>query len=98
MPSIRLRNVKSLQVMMGKVRWSFAGFLTFSWLAWAQLAPAQTMKYEGRPIADLQFVPPEQPLTAVEIADLLPLKKGAPLRLADVHATIERLYATGEFE
>jgi len=59
---------------------------------------AQTAKYEGQPIADVQFVPPEQPLTAAELTNIIPLKKGAPLRLADVHAAIERLYATGAFE
>ena len=57
---------------------------------------AQTAKYEGQPIADIQFVPPEQPLTAAELANMLPLKKGQPLRMADVHAAIERLYATGD--
>ncbi len=78
--------------MMGKVRLTLAGFLTLSLLA------AQTAKYEGQPIANIQFVPPEQPLTSAEMANLLPLKKGEPLRLADVRAAIERLYATGDFE
>jgi len=84
--------------MMGKVCWRFACYLTVSLLACAQVAWAQTAKYEGQPISDIQFVPPEQPLTASELANIVPLKKGAPLRLADVHATIERLYATGAFD
>ncbi|MGA2739588.1 MAG: POTRA domain-containing protein [Bryobacteraceae bacterium] len=77
---------------------SFPRYLTVSLLACAQMLWAQTPKYEGQPIADIQFVPPEQPLTAAELANVVPLKKGAPLRLADVHAAIERLYATGAFE
>ncbi|HXM46193.1 MAG TPA: POTRA domain-containing protein [Bryobacteraceae bacterium] len=77
---------------------SFPCYLTASLLACAQMLWAQTPKYEGQPIADIQFVPPEQPLTAAELANVVPLKKGAPLRLADVHAAIERLYATGAFE
>jgi outer membrane protein insertion porin family len=77
---------------MGKVRLTLAGFLTLSLLA------AQTSKYEGQPIADIQFAPPEQPLTSAELANLLPLKKGQPLHMADVRAAIERLYATGDFE
>ncbi|HUE21139.1 MAG TPA: POTRA domain-containing protein [Bryobacteraceae bacterium] len=77
---------------------SFARYLTISLLACAQVVWAQTAKYEGQPIADIQFVPPEQPLTAAELASAIPLKKGAPLRLADVHAAIERLYTTGAFE
>ena len=69
-----------------------------SLLACAQVVWAQTARYEGQPIADIQYVPPEQPLTAAELANIVPLKKGEPLRLADVHAAIERLYATGAFE
>jgi outer membrane protein assembly complex protein YaeT len=84
--------------MMGKVCWSFARYLAASLLACAQLAWAQAPRYEGQPIADIQFVPPEQPLTAAELAHIVPLKKGEPLRLGDVHEAIERLYATGAFE
>ena len=84
--------------MMGTVYRSFARYLAMSVLACAQLVWAQTARYEGQPIADVQFVPPEQPLTAAELAQAVPLKKGTPLRLADVHAAIERLYATGAFE
>ena len=84
--------------MMGTVHRSFACSLTMSLLACAQMLWAQTAKYEGQPIADIQYSPPEQPLTAAELANAVPLKKGAPLRLADVHAAIERLYATGAYE
>ena len=77
--------------MMGKVCWSFARCLATSLLACAQMVWAQTARYEGQPIADIQFVPPEQPLTAAELANIVPLKKGEPLRLADVHTAIERL-------
>jgi outer membrane protein assembly complex protein YaeT len=82
--------------MMGRVRRTF--YLATSLLACAQAVCAQTAKYEGQPIADIQFVPPEQPLTAAELATIVPLKKGEPLRLADVHAAIEKLYATGAFD
>jgi len=84
--------------MMGTVYRSFARFLTALLLACAQMLWAQTAKYEGQPIADIKYVPPEQPLTAAELANMVPLKKGAPLRLADVHTAIERLYATGAYD
>ena len=84
--------------MMGKVCRSCAFYLATSLLACAQVVWAQTARYEGQPIADIQFVPQEQPLTAAELANAIPLKKGEPLRLADVHAAIERLYATGAFD
>jgi outer membrane protein assembly complex protein YaeT len=85
-------------VMMGEVRSRFARCLTMSLLACAQVVWAQTAKYEGLRIADIQFVPPEQPLAPGELNAIFPLKKGAPLRMADVHAAIERLYATGDYE
>lgn len=84
--------------MMGTVFRSLARYLSMSLLACAQMVLAQASKYEGQPIADIQYVPPEQPLTAAELASAVPLKKGEPLRLTDVHAAIERLYATGAFE
>jgi outer membrane protein assembly complex protein YaeT len=84
--------------MMGTVYRSFARYVATSVLACAQMVWAQTARYEGQPIADVQFVPPEQPLTDAELANIIPLKKGAPLRLADVHAAIERLYATGAYD
>ncbi len=70
---------------------------TLLFLACAQMLLAQTSRYEGRRIAEVQFVPPQQPLTAEEINSILPLKKGEPLRMADIHAAIERLFATGTY-
>jgi outer membrane protein insertion porin family len=67
-------------------------------MACAQVVSAQQTNYEGRRIAEVEFIPPEQPLTAEEMNRILPLKKGALLRMKDVHATIERLFATGEYE
>ena len=82
--------------MMLKVRLHPAAHLIL--FACAPLLSAQTTRYEGRPIADIQYVPAAQPLTAAELANIVPLHKGTPLRMADVHSTIERLYATGEYE
>ena len=84
--------------MMGKVRVRFARGVTVSLLACAQIASLRAANYEGQRIVDIEFVPPQQPLTAAEINAVLPLKKGTPLHMADVHAAIERLYATGEYE
>ncbi|MFB3829103.1 MAG: POTRA domain-containing protein [Bryobacteraceae bacterium] len=61
-------------------------------------AAAQPERWEGRRIATIQFIPPEQPLDPQEIKEILPLKIGTPLRMADVRAAIERLYATGRYE
>ncbi len=53
--------------------------------------------YEGKPILNIRFSPAQQPLEASELHDILPLKMHAPLRMADVRATIERLFATGRY-
>src|SRR5574340_341861 len=61
-------------------------------------AAAQPGRWEGRRIATILFVPPDQPLDPQEIRQILPLKIGTPLRMADIRAAIERLYATGRYE
>ena len=42
-------------------------------------------------------IPTEQPLEPSELHDILPLQKDQPLRMADVRASIERLFATGRY-
>jgi outer membrane protein assembly complex protein YaeT len=53
--------------------------------------------YEGRRISLIQFDPPTQPLPMAELNGLLPFKIGDALRMADVSAAIQRLYATGRY-
>jgi outer membrane protein insertion porin family len=60
-------------------------------------ATAQTSAFEGRPIADIEF-PNGQPLDPADLARVLPLKKGQPLRAADVAQAIDGLFATGRFD
>ena len=67
-------------------------------LASAQLMlQAQGQKFEGKEVANIQFDPSRQPLEPEELSEILPLKMHAPLRVADVRASIERLYATGRY-
>jgi len=58
---------------------------------------AQTSAFEGRTIADVQF-PNGQPLDPTDLAHVQPLKKGQPLRAADVALAIDGLFSTGRFE
>src|SRR5438876_1784759 len=53
--------------------------------------------FEGKKIARILFVPRDQPLEPDEIYRILPVKEQAPLRLEDVRAAIDRLYATGVY-
>ena len=52
---------------------------------------AQAQKYEGKQVLTIQ------PLDPSELHDILPLQTNQPLRMADVRASIERLFATGRY-
>ncbi len=73
----------------------------YLYLALALAAPcafsAQYQRYEGMLIRNIQFSPGEQPLEASELHDILPLKMNLPLDMAEVRASIERLFATGRY-
>ena len=58
---------------------------------------AQYQKYEGMNVEEIQFEPASQPLEASEIREILPLKTGQALRIVEVRAAIERLFATGRY-
>ena len=64
----------------------------------AGVVSAAVEDYEGKPVASIAFEPNLQPFSASELAELVPLKKGEPLRLTDVRASIERLFATGRYD
>ncbi|HWC96830.1 MAG TPA: outer membrane protein assembly factor BamA [Candidatus Sulfopaludibacter sp.] len=66
-------------------------------LAGLQVGKAQYQKFEGKPVKNIQFSPSAQPLEPDELFQILPLKRGQPLRVADVRASIERLFATGRY-
>lgn len=66
-------------------------------LAEPRLAMAQYQKYLGQPVKNIQFSPSNQPLEPDELFQILPLKRGQPLRMTDVRAGIERLFATGRY-
>src|SRR5262249_38316604 len=53
--------------------------------------------YEGKTILRINFVPREQPLEAEELHNILPVKENTPLRLDEVRAAIDRLYATAAY-
>jgi len=58
----------------------------------------QDASWVGKRIVAIQFSPRRQPLDPAEINHILPLKSNQPLRMADVRASIERLFATGRYE
>jgi outer membrane protein insertion porin family len=69
----------------------------FVLFATAALLPAQTSPYEGKPVLNIRFDPPQQPLEGEELFAMLPLKRGEPLHMSVVRASIERLFATGRY-
>ncbi len=71
-------------------------------LASGQPAPqspllSSTQDFEGKPIAEIQFDPPEQPYPRDVLDKILPMKTGAPFREDDIHAAIQALFSTGRF-
>ena len=65
--------------------------------ALSQTLPGQYRKYEGMDVAVIRFDPVRQPLEPEELHSILPLKMHEPLRMSVVHASIERLWATGRY-
>ena len=58
---------------------------------------AQYQKYEGQPVVNIRFEPAQQPLEGAELFEMLPLKRGEPLRMPVVRASLARLFATGRY-
>jgi len=85
---------------MRMVRTRLALFV-FLILVWTMARPAmllgQYQKYEGKEIVNIQFSPAEQPVEAMELFDLLPVKRGQAFHIAQVRAAIDRLFATGRY-
>src|SRR5712692_2521865 len=68
------------------------------WAVLPALAWCEAEQYEGQRIIDVQFSPPEQPIDSVELRELVPLQRGAALRMADIETAIQKLFATGCYE
>ena len=64
----------------------------------APLIWSQTQSYEGKRIVEIQFSPSEQPLGPQDLVQAIMLKQNAPLHMADVRQSIEKLFATGRYE
>jgi len=71
-------------------------------LVFAALQPTrlagQTSRFEGKPVVEILFDPPQQPLERSDIDQILTLKQGEPLQMNAVRASIARLFATGCYE
>jgi outer membrane protein assembly complex protein YaeT len=63
----------------------------------AGILSAAVADYEGQPVGSIAFEPAQQPLTAVELEQIVGLRTGAPLKLSDVRESINRLFATGRY-
>src|SRR5579863_10501628 len=83
-------------VWLGSVR--FHVLMLLGYAALAAASPLDTAAYEGRRIADIQFSPPEQPLASDDLQEAVTVKKGAPLRMAEIRESMQRLFATGRYE
>ncbi|HEY1216042.1 MAG TPA: hypothetical protein VGE93_20635, partial [Bryobacteraceae bacterium] len=55
------------------------------------------LKYEGQPVASIQFEPADQPLSTTELLARLPFTTGTPFREHELRIAIQNLYRTGRF-
>jgi len=76
----------------------FGCFLLFLAFGPPRLLTAQVNQFEGKKITVIQFQPVRQPLEGWQIQSMLPLKIGQPLRMAEIRAAIQRLFASGTYE
>ena len=58
---------------------------------------AQSQKYEGLTVTGVSFRPVAQPLDPDDLRSRVAVEAGKPLRITDVRATIERLFASGRY-
>ena len=54
--------------------------------------------FEDKPIAGVQFVPENQPLSLDQLMDIAMLRVGQPLHALDIREAIQRLFKTGEYD
>src|SRR5690242_20925266 len=81
------------------LRWMrFLMVTIVGWSATALAAASDTKSYEGQQIVDIRFSPSEQPLAAADLEQAVSLKKGTPLRMADIRECMQRLFGTGRYE
>ena len=59
---------------------------------------AAPVDYEGQPIVAIRFEPPNQPLQADQITQLLPFRQGDKLKLSDIRLAIQRLHESGRYQ
>jgi outer membrane protein assembly complex protein YaeT len=59
---------------------------------------AQVARYEGKPIARIEYQPSEQPLAAADLARFQTLSPSEPFRASEVASVIDALFATGRYQ
>ena len=72
--------------------------LVLLWVALQAPVWSDSQQYEGKAIVEIQFSPPDQPVDPADLRELVSLKKGTPLHLADIRAAIQKLFGTGYYE
>ncbi len=60
-------------------------------------ALSSTAEFEGKPITEIHFEPPEQPYPPDVLNKLLPIKSGDVFRNDEMRAAIQALYGTGRY-
>ncbi len=64
-------------------------------MAWAGSAEGEN--WYGRPVVEIAFSPPSQPVPPARLAELIPLHTGEPLDAEKVRDSIRAMFATGRY-
>ena len=91
------RFLRTLKVMARAGYVIYPTLVLCSFVMFPPVLLGEASTYEGKTIARIVFVPREQPLEPEELHKILPVKENTPLRLDEVRAAIDRLYATGTY-
>jgi outer membrane protein insertion porin family len=73
------------------------GIVAVLLLCFVQGHPALGQDFEGRRIVNISFSPTAQPLDAMELFEILPVKRGQPYSASGIREAIEKLFATDRF-
>jgi outer membrane protein assembly complex protein YaeT len=57
----------------------------------------EALHFEGKTVAQISFLPVNQPLTGVQLAGRLPFHAGSTFHEADLRAAIQSLFSTGRY-
>lgn len=64
-------------------------------LAWA--GGAESNRFQGLPVVEISFSPPDQPIPPARLRQLVALREGTPLDPEEVRKSLQQMFSTGRY-